>query len=330
MFNFVQRRKWYFLFSGVLILISLSAMVISIVTYPEHSPVRLSIDFLGGSLIEIQFKPVPDSPFSGQMTEAKLSMVFNQVGLDDPRLQQLGEATASGLSRWQVRSTSADSETTEKLSAALDAAARPLGYQLDQAALRINQMSPSIGAEVSRAAIVAVAVAGAVITGFIVFAFRQVPNSFRYGMCAVLAMIHDIIILVGTMSALGLFLGWEADSLFLTALLTVVAYSVQDSIVVFDRIRENTVRRRGEPYDMIINRSILETVQRSITTQILIGFVLFSLILMGGSTIRPFVTVLLLGLISGTYSSLFIGIPLLAAWENGDFRLEGRRMPAEA
>src|SRR5262249_18919215 len=134
-------------------------------------------------------------------------------------------------------------------------------------------------------------------------------------------MIHDIVILVGAMSILGLLFGWEADALFLTALLTVVAYSVQDSIVVFDRIRENSARHRGEPFELIVNRSVIETVQRSITTQILIAFILVSLILMGGETTRPFVTVLLIGLVSGTYSSLFIGIPLLVSWENGELPL---------
>jgi preprotein translocase SecF subunit len=199
--------------------------------------------------------------------------------------------------------------------------------QLDREALHYSQVSPSVGAEAGRAAAVAVVVASFVITGFIVAAFRRVPNAFRYGMCAIIAMIHDILILVGAMAVLGLLLGWEADALFLTALLTVVAYSVQDSIVVFDRIRENTARHRGEPYEMIVNRSVMETVQRSITTQICIAFVLLSLILMGGVTIRPFVTVLLIGLISGTYSSLFIGIPLLVSWEQREIPFWGRRTP---
>jgi preprotein translocase SecF subunit len=333
MFNFVQRRKWYFLFSGFLMLISAAAMVISIATYPERSPVRLSIDFLGGSLFEIQFKPLAGTQPGGEITEAVLREIFGQFSLNEVRVQRLGavgETIATGRNRWQVRTGFIDSDTTVKLTTALDDAARARGLQLDRDALRLSQVSPTVGAEAGRAAIVAVIVASIVITGFIVFAFRQVPNSFRYGMCAILAMIHDIVILAGAMSILGLLLGWEADALFLTAVLTVVAYSVQDSIVVFDRIRENTARHRGEPYEMIVNRSIMETVQRSITTQILISFVLVSLMLMGGNTIRPFVTVLLIGLISGTYSSLFIGIPLLAAWERGELPLVSRRALSNA
>ncbi len=328
MFNFVQRRKWYFLFSGFLILISLVAMGISVVTYPEHTPIRLSIDFLGGSLFEVQFKPVPGSPVTDEMTESRLVAIFSEFGAAEPRVQRLGNVTSGGDSRWQVRTGFLDNETTAKVTEALDALAKSLGLQFDRDGLRINQMAPSVGSEVTRAAVVAVIVASIVVIGFIAVAFRQVANSFRYGMCAVLAMIHDVIVLVGAMSILGLLFGWEADSLFLTALLTIVAYSVQDAIVVFDRIRENSTRRRGEPYEMIVNRSIMETLLRSITTQVLIAFILFSLMLMGGNTIRPFVTVLLIGLISGTYSSLFIGIPLLVAWENGDLPLLSHRRVA--
>jgi preprotein translocase SecF subunit len=312
MANFAQRRKWYFLFSGVLILISIVAMVISVATYPEHTPVRLSLDFTGGGLFEIEFQPNGQTSSGQPITEQLLRSVFSQFSSTDVRVQRLGLV---GTERWQVRTGFINDNVIEELETALDEAVASRGLQLDRQTVRFTQVSPIIGAESGKAAVIAVAVASVIITGFIVFSFRQVSDSFRYGMCAILAMLHDIIILVGTMSLLGLLLGWEADALFLTALLTVVAYSVQDSIVVFDRIRENTSRHRGEPYEVIVNRSILETVQRSITTQLLIAFVLLSLVLIGGETIRPFVTVLLIGLISGTYSSLFIGIPLLVAWE---------------
>jgi len=326
MFNFVQRRKWYFLFSAVLIGISLLAMGISVATYPERSPVRLSIDFLGGSLFEIQFKPIPDATTSGAVTETMLRNVFDPFTGGNIGVQKLG----GSANRWQVRTGFIDNETTDRIRAALNDAAKPLGLQIDRESLRINQVSPTIGAEVGRAAAIAVIVASIVVVGFIVIAFRRVPHAIRYGVCAIIAMIHDILILVGAMSILGLALGWEADSLFLTAMLTVVAYSVQDSIVVFDRIRENTARRRGEPYELIVNRSVIETVQRSIMTQVLIGLVLVSLILMGGTTIRPFAAVLLVGLISGTYSSLFIGIPLLVSWDKGELPILSRSGVASA
>jgi preprotein translocase SecF subunit len=330
MFNFVQRRKWYYLLSGILITISLVAMGISIATYPEHSPVRLGIDFLGGSLFEIPFRPIPGTEPGGAVGEATIRSVFREFGIDDIRVQRLGEVSAAGPNRWQVRTGFIENETTGRILQALDNAARPLGLQLDRDAIRTSQVTPTVSSEVTRAAVIAVVVASVVVLGWIVFAFRQVPNAFRYGLCAVLAMIHDVVILIGAMSVMGLLLGWEADSLFLTALLTVVAYSVQDSIVVFDRIRENTARHRGEPYEIIVNRSIMETIQRSLTTQLCVIFVLLALILMGGLTMRPFVTVLLVGLISGTYSSIFIGIPLLVSWEQGELPLVSHRALAEA
>jgi preprotein translocase SecF subunit len=152
---------------------------------------------------------------------------------------------------------------------------------------------------------------------FIIFAFRKVPNALRYGICAIAAMLHDILVTVGLFSMASIALGWEADALFLTALLTVVGFSVQDTIVVFDRIRENILRRRGEAFETIVNRSLLETIHRSLATQLNAIFVLVALLLLGGATMQQFVAVLLVGLLSGTYSSIFNAVPLLVVWETG-------------
>jgi preprotein translocase SecF subunit len=162
--------------------------------------------------------------------------------------------------------------------------------------------------EVTNAALIAVIVASLAVLGWIALAFRGVAGAFRYGVCAVIAMLHDILIMIGIMSIMGLLAGWEADALFLTGLLTVVGYSVQDTIVVFDRIRENAARHRGEPYAMIVNRSIMETIQRSLSLQLVVAFVLVSLFLMGGMSIHQLVGILLIGLLSGTYSSTFVAI----------------------
>jgi preprotein translocase SecF subunit len=139
----------------------------------------------------------------------------------------------------------------------------------------------------------------------------------------------------GLFSIAGLVLGWEVDALFLTALLTVIGFSVQDTIVVFDRIRENIPKRRGEDYETIVNRSLLETIHRSLATQLNAIFVLIAILLFGGATIKQFVAVLLVGLLSGTYSSIFNAVPLLVAWQKGEIgnffrRLLGRpeRVPA--
>jgi preprotein translocase SecF subunit len=324
MFNIIQRRNYFFLFSGIVILAGLIAMGISISTYPEHSPVRLSIDFVGGSLVEFQFAPTDQKP-TGQIDEAFIQRIFADYS-SDVRIQRLGAVAGSGtaqastdssLSRWQIRTIYLDNDTSNKLKASLNSNAKAIGYQLDAGTFANNTVSPTVGAQVTTAAFIAVLVAIGVVLLWIWYAFRQVPDSLRYAVCAILALIHDVLVMTGVMSIMGLVFKWEADALFLTGLLTVVGYSVQDTIVVFDRIRENAARHRGEPYEMIINRSIMETLGRSISMQLVVGFVMISLFLMGGSSIRQFVGVLLIGLLSGTYSSTFTAIPLLAAWDAG-------------
>ena len=154
---------------------------------------------------------------------------------------------------------------------------------------------------------------------FVAIAFRKVPKPIRYGVCAIAKMFHDVIILLGVASILGLVAGWEVDSLFLTAMVTVVGFSVQDVIVVFDRIRENIRRRRGEPFETMVNRSLLETLHRSLATQLNAMFVMMAIIFFGGATIRQFMLVMLIGMVTGTYSSLFFAVPLLVVWESGDW-----------
>src|SRR5579859_1296528 len=314
MFNIVQRRKWFFLFSGIIIVAGLISMGYSIANYPEHSPIRLGIDFIGGSLLDFQFTPAPDTKQTGTIDENTLTATFREFGSTDVLIQREGDPSTN---QWAIRTNYLDKAHTDNLEAALTDLAKKNGYQF--VVQDINQVSPTVGGEVSRAALVAVVVASFAVLGWIWFAFRGVPDASRYGVCAVLAMIHDILVMVGVMSLMGLFFGWEADSLFLTALLTVAGYSVQDTIVVYDRIRENAKNHRGEPYEMIINRSIMETLQRSISLQLVVAFVLVALFLMGGASIHQFVGVLLIGLLSGTYSSTFTAIPLLVAWEEGQF-----------
>jgi len=163
-----------------------------------------------------------------------------------------------------------------------------------------------------------------VILFYIMFVFRNVPHPFRYGVCAVAAMMHDILIIVGFIAIMGMLLGWEVDALFLTAVLTIAGFSLQDTVVVFDRIRENLQKRPYEDYEMIANRSVLETIHRSIATQLSSIFVIMAILLFGGATIRPFIAVLMVGLFSGTYSSLFNAVPLLVAWEKKEIPLLSR------
>jgi preprotein translocase SecF subunit len=301
MFNFVQQRRWYFLFSGTLIIAGVAAMIYSTITY--GTPVLLSIDFRGGSLFVVQFEDTA--------TEHAIREVYAGFGLDDTIIQQL---FGQGENRWQIR---AGELTPEEQNALKDALSQEIA-PIDESQSSFDVVDPSIGAEVTTAAALAVVVAAVIILGFIWWAFRKVPNAIRFGACAILAMIHDILITMGVMSILGLLFGWEVDALFLTAMLTVVGFSVQDTIVVFDRIRENLPKYRSEPYETVVNRSVLETIHRSLATQLNAVFVMIAILLFGGATIKHFVAILLIGLCCGTYSSIFTAVPLLVSWEKGE------------
>jgi preprotein translocase SecF subunit len=194
--------------------------------------------------------------------------------------------------------------------------------------LTYEAVSPVIGGEVTQAAGIAVFVASFVILAFIWWSFRRVPHAFRYGASAIVAMLHDILVALGFFALMGILQGWEVDALFLTAILTVSGFSVQDTIVVFDRIRENLPRYRSEPFERVINRSILETLHRSLATQLNAIFVMVAIILFGGQTIRPFISTMLVGMLSGTYSSIFIAVPLLVVWESAAERRAAARAAA--
>ena len=302
MFSIVEKRKLYYLLSLVVIVPGLIAMIYSTVTF--GTPVRLSVDFTGGSLFGLQF--------SGPTTEDAIRGVLAQFGEGNATIQRLGRPEENS---WQVRASFMEAEKVNQIKTALSAAA-----PLDASRSTFDNVSPAVGGEVTRAALIAVAVAAVAILLFIWFAFRRVPHSVRYATCAIIAVTHNILVTMGLMSLAGLFLGWEADVLFLTAMLTVIGFSVQDTIVVYDRIRENIPKYRGEPFEAIVNHSLLETLQRSLTTQLNAIFVMICILLFGGATIKQFIAVILVGMISGTYSSLFNAVPLVVSWELGEFR----------
>ncbi len=179
-------------------------------------------------------------------------------------------------------------------------------------------IGPSIGSETTSNAIKAILVASLLIVLYITWSFRQVPkpaSSFRFGVCAVLALIHDVLVIVGIFAIFGRFFDVEIDSLFVTAVLTIIGFSVHDTIVVFDRVRENLKRMMGSPFEKIVNDSILQTLDRSLNTSLTVVLVLLALLLFGGESIRWFVVALLIGIVSGTYSSIFNAAPLLVVWQ---------------
>jgi preprotein translocase SecF subunit len=300
-FNIVEGRKRYFLLSSIIIGLGLAAMIYSWAT--TGAPFLLGVDFRSGTRFEVQFTEV--------VTETQIRDVFNQFDIANPNVIALrGEGLQNA---WQIRTEFVNNDKQNGIEAALHDLA-PLVPNTTET----QSISPAIGQEVTRAAFVAILVSAVIILFYIMAVFRQVANPLRYGVCAVVAMLHDLFVIFSFAAIMGMILGWEVDALFLTAALTVAGFSLQDTIVVFDRIRENSKKRPSERYETVVNRSILETIHRSLATQLNAMFVLVAILLFGGASIKPFIAVLFVGLLSGTYSSIFTAIPLLVAWEKNE------------
>jgi preprotein translocase subunit SecF len=199
--------------------------------------------------------------------------------------------------------------------------------------LEFSSVSPSVSSDIGRNAALAVAVASVAILAYITFTFVSVAKPVRYGACAIFALGHDVLLVMGAASLLGRFFNFEIDTLFITAMLTIVGFSVHDTIVVFDRVRENV--RRAESAGVrvrlrdAVNSSLNQTLGRSLNTSITVVLTLTALILLGGDTIRDFLIIMLIGLVSGTYSSIFVASQLLVSWEEGDIPLLGRQQEPE-
>jgi preprotein translocase subunit SecF len=304
--NIIKNRYLYFLISLLVIIPGIIFMIINWVSL--GTPLPLGIDFTGGSLLEVQFTGT--RPTSVQVQDAFLQFAPNT----DPVVQALGADS------YAIRSRTIDDATKGKIVAELENISDgPVNT------LTFSSVSASVGAEVTRAAGLAILMAAVAILLYMWYAFRGVEHAFRYGAAAILAMLHDVFVVLGVEAILAYFFGWEADALFLTALLTVIGFSVHDTIVVFDRIRENTHIYRRVAYEPLVNHSIVQTLDRSINTQLTVLFTLFALVLFGGESIRHFVIILLVGIFSGTYSSIFNASPILVVWQNKEWRNWFRR-----
>ncbi|MDQ3929481.1 MAG: protein translocase subunit SecF [Chloroflexota bacterium] len=202
-------------------------------------------------------------------------------------------------------------------------------YRIDQASeIDFRSVGPTVGQELVGRAFWAIMLASAAILLYLTLVFRKVPNAFRYGICAIIALLHDVLVVLGIFAIFGLLFDVEVDALFITALLTVIGFSVHDTIVVFDRTRENIMKRRFERFEDVVNYSLVQTLARSINTSITVLLTLFALYLFGGASIRNFVLTLLIGILSGTFSSIFTASMLLVVWEKREWtRLFGRSEP---
>ena len=293
MLDIIGKRYWYLLISAIIIIPGLISLLIP-------PGLQLGVDFTGGTLWEMRFNQ-PVAP-------AQVKTVFADYGLGDVVVQTSGEGTV------MVRSKEIGSES--QLKRDLDAALREqLG---DYTELQFQSVGPAVAGETTGFAAVAVAAAALGILFYLWWAFRRVPSSFRYGVCAIIALLHDAFLVLGVFSILGKLFHVEIDSLFVTALLTVIGFSVHDTIVVFDRIRENMGRRARESFAEVVNHSVLQTMGRSLTTSLTVVITLTALVLFGGLTTRNFTLALLIGIVSGTYSSIFNASVLLVMWDKGE------------
>ena len=312
MLNILGKRYYFFLLS--LLLIVPGMIVLAIYGLP------LAVDFKGGSLLEVVF------PAGKVPTTEEVVSIYTNYGFDNVTVQTaLGENDAHNILiirspdlTTTINGVESNPDATKNL---IVADLKSVSGDAETYVNSFQNVGPTIASQVANRAVLAIAIAMLAVVIYIAIAFRGVPHAIRYGICAIIAMTHDILIVLSLAAIGGKFFGWQVDSLFLTAMLTVIGFSVQDKIVVFDRIRENSGVLRRLPFEKLVNHSIIQTLQRSINTQLMtVEFMLLALALFGGVTLREFAVILLVGLLSGTYSSIFIAAPFLVVWETKEWK----------
>lgn len=273
-------------------------LIIPGVYFLFSSGLKLGIDFTGGALLEYQFTKTID--------KNELKSDITGLGVE------VGQIIDSGISTYIIRTKPIDSAKLNEIKIKLK------NKYPDVIERRVENVGPVIGQELERKALMGILIASVMIVIYIAWSFRKVPkptSSWRFGVSAIVALLHDVLIVVGAFAFFGKYLGVEVDTLFVTAILTVIGFSVHDTIVVFDRIRENLLKNAGKKFSDIVNISVIQTLGRSLNTSLTVVFVLFAMLIFGGESIRWFVVALLVGIVSGTYSSIFNASALLAWWE---------------
>jgi preprotein translocase subunit SecF len=308
--DFVGKRRYFFLASLIIIAAGILSMLIP-------GGFRIGIEFTGGSALTVTF--------DGVVAQEKVRSVVTGRGHDEAVIQRLGEDSFLIRTRTLKEALGAEESERQGLENALRQLAPIVNSDMDA-------VSPLIAEETVRNAFLAVLVAAVGILLYITWAFRAMPNSFRMGTTAILATVHDILVVLGIFSTLGRIpaLNLEVNVMFITGVLTVLGYSVHDTIVVFDRIRENTARRTGRGLEATINISIMETMGRSLTTSITTLLVITAMLLLGGATLQSLLVTLFIGVVTGTYSSIAIASQLLVVWERGEWLGLLRRLRGSA
>lgn len=290
--DIIGKKNLYFLISFLIIIPGIIALVLW--------GLNLSIDFTGGSRITLSIKNV--------QSQNAVEVIRKNLEKDKIKIASIEKSNNLIF----VRTQPLDQKQNDKFVNDLKKEIKDFKEE------EFETIGPTIGEETTSDAVKAVVLASLLIVLYITWSFRKIPkpaSSFRFGICAIIALIHDVLVVVGVFAIFGHFFGVEIDSLFVTAVLTVIGFSVHDTIVVFDRIRENLKRMSSSSFSTVVNDSILQTLDRSLNTSLTVVLVLLALLLFGGESIKWFVVALLVGVVSGTYSSIFNASPLLVLWQ---------------
>jgi preprotein translocase subunit SecF len=316
MLDFAGKRWYYLGFSMIFFVIAAVALAI-----PPH--LKTGIEFSSGSSFTEQF----NQPVS----QGDLRNAMKDLGYADARIQGAGENTYLIRTPELEGAPSLGAEAGPQQPGELDRIEQALGERFGGKPTRkdFSTVSSSVSGQIAKNATYAVIAAAAAILLYVSWAFRRLPKPWLFGASAIAALLHDAFIILGLFSIMGKLFNTEVDTAFVTALLTVIGFSVHDTIVVFDRIRENIAHDPFIPFEEAVNASLTETLARSINTSFVVVLTVLSMLLIGGVTIRNFLIVLLVGVITGTYSSIGIASQIVVAWENDDMgkfwrRLRGR------
>ncbi|MDC0035536.1 protein translocase subunit SecF [Chloroflexi bacterium] len=298
----MKRRPWFFLLSILVIIPGIIFLILS----PGLKP---GIDFTGGSSLTLQF------PEGSKATQESIRQELSKIGYEGTKIQNFGVITSQSGERYEtffLRTKTLSEEQKDSLVQSLNTVFSPEEQNTLQS---FDLVSAVVAEETVTNALWAVLAAAIGIFFYIWWAFRNVPSPFRYGLAAIIALLHDAFIVVGIFSILGYLYEIEVNTMFLIALLTVIGYSVNDTIVVFDKIRENVLIYSNRPFAEVVNLSISETIGRSLNTSFTLLVTLFALLMFGGTTIREFLYVLIIGVVAGTYSSIAIATQVLVSWD---------------
>ena len=300
--NVVKQRGLWWIVSGLLISVSIAAMALSWTQF--NGPVKPGLDFIGGTRLQLERSCVDEAACTNPIDIVEIREILDNQGLEGSSLQLVG----AGGQAISIRARTLDVDEQTSLRSALT---ENIG-QIDTTASKIDVVGPTIGRQLLVAGLLSLIVAFAGITVYLSFRFK-----FDYAVLALLALLHDVVITLGVFSILGLTLGYEADSLFIVALLTIVGFSVNDTVVIYDRIRENFKLMPDKSVEQVVNNAVNQTLGRSINTTMTTVLPLLAIVLFGGDTLKFFALALIVGLLAGAYSSIFIASSLLAWWRSG-------------